>query len=65
LWYEQGKKMNKKNSFLDFISCGDFLCNQYSSPNLMAAYGASAGGLLLGNFKHHYHPKFFQVPLST
>lgn len=48
-WYENGKLMNKKNTFLDFISCAEYLCNnQYTSKGKIIAQGGSAGGLLMG-----------------
>ena len=48
-WYEDGKLLKKKNTFTDFIDCGEFLVNQgYTSPEHMYAYGGSAGGLVMG-----------------
>lgn len=48
-WYEDGKLLNKKNSFYDFIDCGKFLVeNKFTSPSNMYAQGGSAGGLLMG-----------------
>mgnify|MGYP001186806001 FL=1 len=48
-WYEKGKLMNKKNTFLDFISCAEYLCkNNYTSKGKIIAQGGSAGGLLMG-----------------
>ncbi len=48
-WYENGKLLNKKNTFLDFISCAEFLCeHKYTSPKKIIAQGGSAGGLLMG-----------------
>ena len=48
-WYENGKLMNKKNTFLDFISCAEYLCkNNYTSKGKIIAQGGSAGGLLMG-----------------
>lgn len=48
-WYEDGKMLNKKNTFTDFISCGEFLIEQgYTSSNELFAMGGSAGGLLMG-----------------
>ena len=48
-WYEEGKMMNKKNTFTDFINCAEFLItNQYCSANHLYANGGSAGGLLMG-----------------
>jgi oligopeptidase B len=48
-WYEDGKLLNKKNTFTDFIDCGRFLIDQgYTSPDRLFARGGSAGGLLMG-----------------
>jgi oligopeptidase B len=48
-WYEDGKMMKKKNSFSDFIACGEYLVTEkYSSKPHLYATGASAGGLLMG-----------------
>ena len=48
-WYEDGKMMKKKNTFTDFIDCGEYLINQhYTSKGHLYAMGGSAGGLLMG-----------------
>ncbi|MGK6350268.1 S9 family peptidase [Parapedobacter sp. DT-150] len=48
-WYEDGKMMKKKNTFTDFIACGQFLIGQqYTAPQHLYAMGGSAGGLLMG-----------------
>lgn len=48
-WYEDGKLLNKKNTFTDFIDCSRFLIDQkYTSPEHHYAMGGSAGGLLMG-----------------
>jgi len=48
-WYEDGKLLNKKNTFNDFIDCAEFLIEQnYTAPDLLFASGGSAGGLLMG-----------------
>ena len=48
-WYENGKLLKKKNTFTDFNDCARFLiAEQYTSPSSLFAYGASAGGLLMG-----------------
>ncbi|MBR3491374.1 MAG: S9 family peptidase [Bacteroidales bacterium] len=48
-WYEDGKMLNKKNTFLDFIACAEYLIkNGYTSSQKMFAMGGSAGGLLVG-----------------
>jgi len=47
-WYEDGKLLNKKNSFTDFISCSKFLIEKkYTSSKHLYALGGSAGGLLV------------------
>lgn len=48
-WYEDGKLLNKKNTFYDFIACAEFLIEQrYTSSDKLFAMGGSAGGLLVG-----------------
>ncbi len=48
-WYEQGKLLEKKNTFTDFIDCSRFLiAQQYTAPEHLYAEGGSAGGLLMG-----------------
>lgn len=48
-WYEDGKMLNKINTFTDFISCGEFLIKQnYTNSEKLCAMGGSAGGLLMG-----------------
>ena len=48
-WYEDGKFMNKNNTFTDFIACASHLIDQgYTSSRQLAIRGRSAGGLLIG-----------------
>lgn len=48
-WYEDGKFLKKKNTFTDFIDCGDFLIKEgYVAKDKLFANGGSAGGLLMG-----------------
>ena len=48
-WYEDGKLLNKKNTFTDFIDCGEYLLeNKYTTNENLFAMGGSAGGLLMG-----------------
>lgn len=48
-WYETGKFLKKKNTFLDFISATEYLVKKkYISKDKIAAEGASAGGMLMG-----------------
>ena len=48
-WYDDGKMLNKKNTFFDFIDVSNYLINKnYTSSKHLYAYGGSAGGLLMG-----------------
>ena len=48
-WYEDGKMLNKQNTFNDFVDCSKYLIEQnYTSPAHLYAMGGSAGGLLMG-----------------
>ncbi len=48
-WYDEGKLLNKKNTFTDFIDCSNYLiANKFTSPTHLYAEGGSAGGLLMG-----------------
>jgi len=48
-WYEDGKLLNKKNTFTDFIDVGEWLLeNNYTNQEKLFAMGGSAGGLLMG-----------------
>ncbi len=48
-WYEDGKLLNKMNSFTDFIACGEHLiAEDFTAPAHLYASGGSAGGLLMG-----------------
>ena len=48
-WYEDGKLLNKMNTFTDFNSCSEALINKgYTNPDKLYAMGGSAGGLLMG-----------------
>jgi oligopeptidase B len=49
VWHDQGRMMQKKNTFTDFITCAEYLVAQgYGSKDRLAIEGASAGGLLIG-----------------
>ena len=66
-WYENGKLLNKKNTFTDFIDATEFLVTQkYAAKNKVFAFGRSAGGLLMGAIANlapqDYRGIFTQVP---
>lgn len=48
-WHEAGKKMNKPNTWKDFIACGEYLIREgYASSQKLIAEGGSAGGITVG-----------------
>ncbi len=48
-WYDDGKMMNKKNTFNDFVDVAQYLLdNKYTNKDKLVANGGSAGGLLMG-----------------
>ncbi|MFH6951899.1 MAG: S9 family peptidase [Pseudoalteromonas spongiae] len=48
-WYEDGKKLTKKNTFNDFVDVTKALVEQgYGAKDKVFAVGGSAGGLLMG-----------------
>lgn len=48
-WYEDGKLLHKRNTFTDFVSCGQHLVSTgVTTPQQLVAEGGSAGGLLMG-----------------
>lgn len=48
-WTDQGRTLQKLNTFNDFNVCAEYLINQkYAHPNKLFAMGGSAGGLLMG-----------------
>ncbi|PCE14713.1 protease 2 [Microbacterium sp. SZ1] len=48
-WYEDGKLLQKRNTFTDFVACAEQLvADGVTAPSLLVAEGGSAGGLLMG-----------------
>lgn len=65
-WHESATKESKINSFHDFICCAEYLVAQgYTHPSLLCAYGASAGGLLVGAVMNMRPNLFKAVVLSV
>jgi oligopeptidase B len=49
VWKEQGRMLNKVNTFTDFIASAEHLiAEKYTTKDRMAIMGGSAGGLLMG-----------------
>ena len=48
-WWKEGKLLNKKNTFEDYIAAAKFLIEKkYTSKEKIIGMGGSAGGLLMG-----------------
>ena len=48
-WWKEGKMLNKKNTFNDYIAVANYLIkNKYTSKKKIIGMGGSAGGLLMG-----------------
>ncbi|GAB2447273.1 S9 family peptidase [Nocardioides hungaricus] len=48
-WYDGGKLLAKQSSFSDFVACARHLVDTgWTTPDVLVAEGASAGGLLMG-----------------
>ena len=48
-WYRNGKLLQKRNTFEDFIACAEHLvAERWAHPQRVAIEGGSAGGLLVG-----------------
>src|SRR5690606_8982192 len=66
-WYEEGRMLEKKNTFYDFIDVAQYLISSnYTSPAHLYGMGGSAGGLLVGAVIN-FEPQLFngviaQVP---
>ena len=62
-WHDQGRMMNKMNTFTDFIDTADWLIAQrYTARDRLAIGGGSAGGLLMGAVLN-LRPDLFRVAL--
>ena len=49
-WWEKGKRLNKRNSILDFISAAEYLIEEgYTKPSKLAVTGTSHGGLVVAS----------------
>lgn len=63
-WHEQGKMLNKINTFTDFIACAEYLIEQgYTSKEKLVISGGSAGGLLIGAVAN-MKPDLFKIVVA-
>ena len=64
-WYDDGKLLNKKNTFTDFIDCGKHLVSEkFVAEDQLFAMGGSAGGLLMGAIMN-MAPKLWKGVISA
>jgi oligopeptidase B len=64
-WYEDGKLLNKKNTFTDFIDVAEYLVAEgYTNSDMLFAQGGSAGGLLMGAITN-MRPDLFKGVIAT
>jgi oligopeptidase B len=63
-WHDQGRMLNKLNTFNDFIAVAEHLIGAgYTSPERLVIEGGSAGGLLMGAVAN-LRPELFRVVVS-
>jgi oligopeptidase B len=63
-WHDQGRMMNKRNTFTDFIAAAEFLVGEkYTEKDRLAIEGGSAGGLLMGAVTN-MRPDLFKAVVS-
>jgi oligopeptidase B len=64
-WYDQGKLLEKKNTFTDFIDVTEHLiAENYGAKDQVVASGGSAGGLLMGAIAN-MRPDLYRVVIAA
>ena len=64
IWHEEAKKLKKKNTFIDYISCANHLIEKkYTYKGGICFYGGSAGGLTGGAVANMAPELFFSMLL--
>ena len=64
-WHDQGRMLNKMNTFTDFIAAAEHLvARRYGSARRLAIQGGSAGGLLMGAVTN-LRPDLFRAVVSN
>ena len=65
-WWKEGKLLNKKNTFEDYIAAGKYLVEkQYTSQGKIIGMGGSAGGLLMGAVVNQIPELFLGVIMAV
>ena len=63
-WYENGKKLAKKNTFYDFVASAKYLiATGFTSADKLFARGGSAGGMLMGFIANEF-PDLFKAVIA-
>jgi oligopeptidase B len=63
-WYEDGKFLKKKNTFLDFLNCAEYLIeHKYTSQQNIVTLSGSAGGMLIG-YVLNERPELFRAAVA-
>ncbi len=63
-WHDQGRMMQKMNTFTDFIAVAEFLIDRrFTAKDRLVIEGGSAGGLLMGVVTN-LRPDLFQAVVS-
>ncbi len=64
-WYEEGKFLQKKNTFTDFIACAEYLIAEgWTASDRLVITGGSAGGLLMGAVMN-MRPDLFKAVIAN
>ncbi|WP_228379063.1 prolyl oligopeptidase family serine peptidase [Chryseobacterium piperi] len=62
-WHKGGNKVTKPNSWKDLISCAEYMVKEnYTSPENIAIWGESAGGITIGRAMTE-RPDLFKVAI--
>lgn len=65
-WYDDGKLLQKKNTFTDFIAVADdLIARGVTTADQMVAEGGSAGGLLMGAVANMAPDRFTAIQASV
>ena len=64
-WHLAGQKLTKPNTWKDFIACAEYLIDKgYTSKEIIAGQGGSAGGILIGRAITE-HPDLFAAAIIS
>ena len=65
-WWKEGKLLNKKNTFKDYIAAAKFLIDKnYTTKGKIIGMGGSAGGLLMGAVVNEVPELFLGVIMAV